>query len=79
MPIVSFRVDRETYEALKKKASEEGMSVSELLRLMVREYLGIKMRNDLERRIEELERRITELEKTVKQQNLGLERYIRRG
>lgn len=78
VPTVSFRVDRETYEALKRKASEEGMTLSDLMRYMVEKCLGIEVnrRNDLEKRVEELERRVAELERIIKQQS-GIGWYLK--
>lgn len=77
MTTVCFRVDRETYEVLKRKASEEGMTLSDLMRYMVRQFIGKPIRNELEKRLEELERRVQELEKLIKQQS-GIGLYLRR-
>lgn len=78
VPTVSFRVDRETYELLKKRANKENMTLSDLMRYMVEKCLGIEVnrKNDLEKRVEELERRVAELERLVKQQS-GIGWYLK--
>lgn len=77
MPVVGFRVDKKTYEILRKRAEEENTTISDLLRFALEKCLGIEMRTPIEKRLEELERRVQELEKQFKQR-AGLTAYMRR-
>lgn len=77
MVTVSFRIDEETYKQLKRKADEEGVTVSDLLRAMLKECLNIEIKSELEERLEDLEKRIQEIEKLVKRQ-AGLGFYIKK-
>ena len=77
MPVISVRVDDETYKQLKKIAEEEGVKLSSLVRQALRDCLniGIEKRPDIERRIDELEERLQRLEKQMKRL-AGLDWYM---
>jgi len=76
VPVVSFRVDRETYEALLRKAEADNTTISDLLRRMVQECLGIQAKSELERRLEALEKKVQELERLLRRRS-GLSAYLK--
>ena len=91
MPVVGFRVDEETYKILQEKAREQGITVSDLLRLAVEKCLNIEVNTSsnersteeikkLQERLERLERRLEELERQLRRKagSRGLDSWVHR-
>lgn len=76
--MVSTKIANEVYESLVAKAKEEGISVSELLRRILYEFIGkpavYQGSTDLRKEIEDLKVKLKELEKKMG----NLEREIKK-
>lgn len=68
MPVICFRVDKETLRLLREIAEKQGITVSDLMRAILSKYLDkpINVKGDLEKRVQELEKRVEKLEKMIK-------------
>jgi len=80
MPYIGCRVDNETKELFRKKAMEMGVTMSDLLRMIINDFLGrkhvIQRETDvIHDRISRIEKRLNELERMVKKIG-GLSLYI---
>ena len=58
---VKFYIEPELYEKLRRLAEEQGISVPQLVRGLVLEYLGEAGEGDLARRLRELEEKYEQL------------------
>ena len=78
MRVVATKVPEEVYGELRRRAESEGVSVSELLRRLIYEHLGVEGKpsvnhgkplrvevEELRRRVEELEGEVARLRKAV--------------
>jgi len=72
MKTVGTRVSDEVYRKLQEKANELNMTVSDLLRQLIVNFLEGKVKiktikiNELEERISKLEKRVNELERKIR-------------
>ena len=73
MRTVSTKVPNDVYEELRRKAASEGLTVSAVLRRLIREYVGrpqVDQKVDpnlaTKEEVDELRRRIDEIEKELR-------------
>lgn len=68
MPSITFRIDEKTKRLLENKAKEVDKSVSQILKELVSQYLGIECKNELEElreKVNNIEEKISNIEKDI--------------